>query len=99
MRSIWVTIFAFIIAVTSIVIDFRLDDFSHEEISSIDVVQAWQVDDLIHPGKKVSDNNLFIAEDFIPIVIIAEAQDSEQSFNHYLPVYQLQRQKEFFLLI
>jgi hypothetical protein len=99
MKSIWINIFAVVIALTSLTSEGTSVNFSSEQMSSLQSIPLWESDALKNPTEKQSEKNHVIAQDFFPIVIIASQFDSSDSFHFYLPLYNLHRQKEYFLLI
>jgi len=101
MRSNWIIVFAFIIALTSGAIDLRgTVVFEQDQVESAPQLKSnWESDSLYHQGERYNKDTHVIAQDFIPIVVIAEAYDLNRHFNFYFPIYNLYRQKEYFLLI
>lgn len=68
-----------------------------QQVSSIPVVD---VDPLTYRTRITPDAKLnYIADSFIPMVILAFNLFEERDFTYYLPLYNLHRQKEYFLLI
>lgn len=99
MRSLLIGLFAVLIALTSIAIEVPSFDFSDTKITSIQTEPTWQSDFLLNPGKKLSGKTHIIAENFIPMVLIADELDADQLFYHYLSFFKLHQIKEFFLLL
>lgn len=99
MRSIWIHLLALVITMTSVVMEVPVIDFNLDQMASLQTIPSWETDSLRNPTEKIGERNHIIAEDFMPIVLIAEAQDFSYEFNHYLPLYRLYREKDFFLLI
>ncbi|WP_408097627.1 hypothetical protein ACJVC5_01565 [Peredibacter sp. HCB2-198] len=99
MKLIWINFLAIIIAITSVVVDLPAVEFNSEQLSGIHQASSWQSDSLRNSELRHSERTVHIAQDFIPIVLIAESVGSSAEFIHYLPIYSLARQKEYFLLI
>lgn len=99
MRLIWINIIAIVIAISSLVVERPAIEADFSLPSSLSQISHIQSDILRNDSQKNQDKNLQIAQDFIPIVVIAQEQDANQGFAHYLPFYKLHRQKEYFLLI
>lgn len=101
MRAKLVNLFALIIVITSI--GFSLPQGSFEQSSdylvSTYTLDSWEADSLNTPTQKNSENVSVIAQDFIPIVLISDFSQPQAKFDHYLPLYSQERQKEYFLLI
>lgn len=99
MKGLWLVFFAFIIALTAAIVEVPVMNFSSDQMASVSTISDWETGKLYHQTNKFHENTYLIAEDFIPIVVLAEDQDPDQNFLYYLPLYYLSRQKEFFLLI
>lgn len=99
MKLIWINLLAIVIALTSLVMERPSIETYTEQLSNIDQMPVWQTDSLKNQDLKQSEKTIHIAQDFIPIVMIADTQNFERDFIHYLPLYNLHRQKEYFLLI
>lgn len=99
MKLIWINILAIVIALTSLISDRPTVNFSSDQIASLQSIPLWQSDALKNPSDKNSEKNHLIAQGFIPIVAIADEYDVNVSFAYYLSLYNLHRQKEYFLLI
>lgn len=99
MKFFWVHVLAFLIAMSSLAAEAPIVEFEIDELSSVAQLPYWQTSALINSSKKHAEKNFPLAQDFIPILLIAETPDSNQGFVHYLPLYDLVRQKEYFLLI
>lgn len=99
MKLIWINILAIVIALTSLISEGPTVNFSFDQITSIHGIPLWESDALRNPTEKQSEKNHLIAQDFIPIVAIASEYDINEEFLFYLPLYNLHRQKEYFLLI
>jgi hypothetical protein len=94
-------ILTLLIAMTSVMVDLRGSiAYQDDNLSSAPHLKSeWNSDHLAKPDERYSDKTHLIAQDFIPIVIIAETQDRKLNFTHYTDQYNLHRQKEHFLLI
>ncbi|WPU64644.1 hypothetical protein [Peredibacter starrii] len=99
MRFIFINLLAFVITLTSVIIDSSSVEFHSEQLSGIHQASSWQTDSLRNTDHKHSERTVHIAQDFIPIVVIAESVSADIDFLHYLPIYGQARQKEYFLLI
>lgn len=101
MRSSWIVFLSFIIVLTSAVVDPRGSVyFESEQMTSAPQFQdAFDSDSLYSANDRFGKNSHVIAQEFIPIVIIADAFDYSHHFNYYLPLYELSRKKDYFLLI
>ena len=99
MRLIWINIIAIVIAFSSLVVEKPSIEADFNLLSAITTIPHYQSDALRNDTQKHQDKTLQIAQDFIPVVVIAEITDANEGFSHYLPLYNLHRQKEYFLLI
>lgn len=92
---------SFIIVLTTAVVDPRGSVFfeSEQVTSSPQFQDAFDSDSLYSVTDRTGKNSHVIAQEFIPIVIIADAFDYHHHFNFYLPLYELSRKKDYFLLI
>jgi hypothetical protein len=97
------SIIAVVIAVSSLVVDLRgsVHSFESGNLAAHDQLKSLWAEGTLpyNTGDRYSKGMKFIAQEFMPIVVLAEPTDAETSFSHYLPVYRLHRQKEYFLLI
>lgn len=100
MRPVWISLIALLITITSVMTEVPSHlHFNTESHPSLETLPSWEAEFLLSPGKKLTEKHHLIAEGFIPIVLIADEQDPKESFIHYISVYNLQRPKEFFLLL
>ena len=101
MRLFWLNFLAVIITAVSFqVIDQRCIDYhSVDQIGAISGVATWDLNPLKEADHKSSLKQHYIAQDFIPIVTIASSYPHSKDFVHYLPIYNLTREKNYFLLI
>lgn len=99
MKFIWINLLAIVIALTSLVMEHPSVESFDEQLTAISQLPIWQTDSLRNQEIKHSEKTIHIAQDFIPIVVIADFQNAHNDFHHYLPIYSLVRQKEYFLLI
>jgi hypothetical protein len=99
MRLIWINIIAMVIAISSLVVErpaFQADFSGHSSLTSF---PFFQPEALRNDTQQHQEKTLQIAQDFMAIVVIADVPNVNQGFLHYLPLYNLHRQKEYFLLI
>lgn len=99
MRLIWINIIAIVIALSSLVVERPAIEANFNLLSAITSIPHYQCDTFRNDAQKHQEKTLQIAQDFIPIVVIAEETNALEGFAHYLPLYNLHRQKEYFLLI
>lgn len=99
MRLIWINLIAIVIAITSLVVERPLIQADFSLPSSLIHASHLQSDILRNDSHNHQEKTLQIAQDFIPIVVIADPIDANEPFLYYLPLYNLHRQKEYFLLI
>jgi hypothetical protein len=99
MKLIWINLIAIVIAISSLVVERPAIEADFNLLSSITSIPHYQSDVLRNDSQKHQEKTLQIAQDFIPIVVIADVTDANEGFAHYLPLYNLHRQKEYFLLI
>ena len=99
MRLIWINLIAIIIAFSSLVVERPSVQPDFSLPASLSLESHLQFDDLRNDSLSHHEKSLSIAQDFIPIVVIADEPDADLGFFHYLPIYKLHRQKEYFLLI
>ena len=93
------SLFAILIAISAINVETPSVEGGFEAISSIQQVPFFVSTALSNDSKKNSEKTLHIAQDFISVLLIADALNPNLEFVHYLPLYNLLRQKEYFLLI
>ena len=61
---------------------------------------ALNIDPIRNPSiRENSKHQNYIADPFFPLVVLAHTLYEERNFTFYLPVYELHRRKNFFLLI
>ncbi len=71
-----------------------LHDYHFSKVPEIDI------DPIKNPSLRETSQQInYIADPFIPIVILVHNLYDERDFSFYLPVYTLHRQKNFFLVI
>lgn len=101
MKTLWLTIVAFVIAVSASAMDMRGTVYfeTDQMTTGPQIKDVIQTESFFSPAERYSKNSNLIAQGFFPIVIIAESSDITHHFAHYLPLYNLNRQKEYFLLI
>lgn len=92
-------LFAFLIAFSSIGFCAPALEISSEQVATIQSMDSWDSHSLTTPSQKFAEAFSVIAQDFIPIVLISDHSEPAPRFDHYLPIYQLERAKEYFLLI
>jgi hypothetical protein len=102
MNLIWLKLIAVLIAVSSLVVDLH-GPVSYEGVnldSETQLKSLWEVGTMFYAqSERHSKTTHVIAQDFLPIVVLAEPTDAKSNFHHYLPLYDLHRQKKYFLLI
>ena len=99
MRLIWINIIAIVIAISSLVVERPSIETDFSLPASLTQISHLQNDILRNDSQKKEAKNYQIAQDFIAIVVIADAPNANKGFYHYLSLYNLHRQKEYFLLI
>lgn len=99
MKFAWMHILAMIVAFSSLVLDTPAITYDDKELSFISEVPQFFSNALKDDTKKHSEKTLHIAQDFIPILVIAAPLNHNNSYTHYLPIYGLFRKKRYFLLI
>jgi hypothetical protein len=99
MKLVWINLIAIIIAISSLVVERPSVEVNVANLTAITAVPHVQTDPLRNDTQKHQEKTLQIAQDFIAIVVIADAPNANEGFSHYLPLYNLHRQKEYFLLI
>jgi hypothetical protein len=99
MRVLWINVLALMIALTAFVSDGPAIQYDYEMISTLQQIPQFQTNALKNDSQKHHEKTVHIAQDFIPIVVIADGIDFVNTFIHYLPIHSLVRQKEYFLLI
>ncbi len=102
MNYIWLNLIAVFIAISSLVVDLR-GSVSYEGVNleaETQLKSLWEEGTMFYAqSERNSKTTSFIAQDFVPIVVLAEPTDAKANYHHYLPLYDLHRQKEYFLLI
>ena len=73
--------------------------FHMEQLSSTPQLSLLTGEPITSRPKKIDSEINYIAQDFMPIVMIANAPDHLHFFSYYLSTYNLQRQREYFLLV
>lgn len=99
MNVIWINILAIVIALTSSITEVKGVDFHYDQMTSIQHCPQSASDFVRDPHENLSQGNHFIAEAFIPIVLLSDHSEPEIIFDHYLPLNGLFRTKDFFLII
>jgi hypothetical protein len=100
MKPIYFLLLTLLVGMTSVLSGLPKAYASHsEQISSPPQLSFWKIEPLTNRQKKIDTKINFIAQEFIPTVIIADAPDHIDFFKYYLAAYNLKRQKQFFLLI
>jgi len=99
MRLIWINIIAIVIAISSLVVERPAIQADFTVPASLAQITHFQSDILRNDSQTHQEKNLQIAQDFIAIVLIADSIDANEGFAHYLPLHNLNRQKDYFLLI
>jgi hypothetical protein len=101
MKSLWIIFFTFLIGLTSVIADLRgTIELTDDKISSASAFKSsWESGALARTEERYSKESNYIAQDFIPIVLLADTQIFKPNFIHYISLYRLYRQKEYFLLI
>jgi hypothetical protein len=101
MKSFWILFLIVVMTASSLSVR-RPDVIEKAQTTTertFEQVPEWDSDVLTRDSQKHSEKTVQIAQDFIPIVVIADEIDSEQNYSHYLPLYRLHRLKDYFLLI
>lgn len=100
MRRAWIYLIAFFIGLSALIAEkpFLRADFNQisETLQSAPLLQNTALKDEV---KHRHEKTMYIAQDFIPFVLIANALNPNVDFVHYIPLFNLLRQKEYFLLI
>jgi len=99
MRLIWINILAVVIAISSLVVERPSIQADFSIPSSLSSIPHLDSDILRNDSQTSQQKSIQIAQDFIAIVVIAEATDANHGFLHYLTVYNLKRRKDFFLIV
>jgi hypothetical protein len=100
MKFVWINVIAIIIAFSSVVLE-RPSVYSGSSsiIETLQSIPFLQSDVLRDVFSKHTEKTVRIAQDFFPIVTIADSECVTTTFFHYFPIYSQVRQKEYFLLI
>jgi hypothetical protein len=101
MRPNWIIILALLTALTSVMTDLRASISSASDQVTFDWTYKNELVDEALPlsSERIFKESNLIAQGFIPIVVIADEYDHNHHFAYYLPFYNLNRPKDFFLLI
>jgi hypothetical protein len=100
MKPIYFILLTLLVGMTSVLSRLPKAYACHsEQLSSPPQLSLWKIEPLTNRQKKFDTEINYIAQEFIPIVIIADAPDHLHFFKYDLAVYNLKRQKQFFLLI
>lgn len=99
MKLIWINLIAIIIAISSLVVERPAVEADFSLPASLTQFSHLQADSLRNDSQKNESKSHQIAQDFIAIVVIADSLDANQGLIHYLPFYDLNRHKDYFLLI
>lgn len=73
--------------------------FHTEQLSSTPQLSLLTGEPISSRPKKIDSEINYIAQDFMPIVMIANAPDHLHFFTYYLSTYNHQRRREYFLLV
>jgi hypothetical protein len=100
MKPIYFLLLTLLVGMTSVLSGLPKAYGCHsEQLSSPPQLSLWKIEPLTNRQKKIDTEINYIAQEFIPIVIIADAPDHLHFFKYDLAAYNLKRQKQFFLLI
>ncbi len=99
MKLVWINVIAIIIAISSLVVERPSVQADFSLPAAFSIESHLQFDDIRNDSVAHHEKNSVIAQDFIPIVVIADEPNADSGFLHYLPLYNLQRPKDYFLLI
>ena len=74
---------------------------SFDEVKGTQLSSApyFHVDPITHSSQKSGTKLNPIAQNFIPVVVLAPTLYEERDFTYYLPLFAHSRTKDFFLLI
>lgn len=99
MKPFWLNVLIFVIGLSAIVVEkpFLQGTFAHLE--ALQTVPVFQTNAIQNQHDNKYEKSLHIAEAFEAIVLLADFSMPAQAFFHYLPLYSLNRIKDFFLLI
>lgn len=101
MKGVWLNFLALIIAMMTF--DFHgqvsIDYSSNNQVEAFRPLPIWDLDPLKSPSETCTIKFNYIAQNFIPIVTIAQMTIHEQEFAYYLPIFSFNREKAYFLLI
>jgi hypothetical protein len=93
-------IFAFLIFLTSILVEIpKNTSFDGSHSASVLKSSVWKSESVTSFASQFDKRDHFIAQDFNPIVLLADTTNQIHFSSYYLPIYKLHRQKDYFLLI
>ncbi len=101
MKAFWIHILL-ILMVSITIPNFREEIFNGDNhLSTTSLTKDIPILDESIPAntRKEGLKKNYIAQDFLPIVVIAKSTFLETTHLHYLPLYNLRREKVYFLLI
>jgi hypothetical protein len=100
MKDLYLLLFTLLMATTSVLVSIpKSYAFHMEQLSPTPQYSLLKGEPVSSRPKKMDSEINYIAQDFMPIVMIANAPDHLHFFSYYLSTYNLERQKEYFLLI
>jgi hypothetical protein len=101
MRTFWLNFIVVVMTVASFqfIEQVNFSNFSADEIESLSAIDGWGLSSLKEADCKTNLNHSYIAQNFIPIVTLAQTEITSIDFDHYLPVHNLIGEKDYFLLI
>lgn len=101
MSSILTNFLAIIFAFMIFELPVNLSEKFHEVIGNeISRAPTFHIDPISTSSNKQSSSKLNpIAQNFIPLVVIAPTLFEERGFDHYMPLFAQYRPRDYFLLI
>ena len=100
MKLILLNLIALIIAVTSLHVNVQSEiNFNGDGTDSLNSLPPLNLDPLRPPGSKSSQAEILTQSFFEQAIFAILTRLPLESFLYYLPIYSLNRLKEFFLLI
>jgi hypothetical protein len=101
MKTFWLNFIVMVMTVASFqFLDHRnSSDFSSDKIETLSAIDDWNLNTLKEADSKSGLKHSYIAQEFISIVALTQSQSTSIHFGHYLPIHNLIREKDYFLLI
>lgn len=99
MRFVWINIIAVIIAISSLVVERPAISCDFTATKSLTQIPHFSIEVLRNDSHQQQKNSLHVAQDFIPIVVLAYETNANHGYIHYISLFEQSRTNHHFLLL